>query len=456
MRTGAALCLATVLAACAGPKPGVPPLAAVDVPAVWRGGSGSATQIDADWWRQFGDPVLDGLVAKALERNTDLLTAGTRVAEARAQFRSAASRLAPQLGFDGRGGRSRSVNPFGEGVDQTLATGEFTISYEVDLFGRLSATSDASRKAFEATEFARDGTRITLIATVVSGYALLRGLDEQLSLAEETLKSRQLELDVIRRRSEAGYGSKLELAQAQSALEAAARLVPATRRSISQQENALSVLVGDVPGEIPRGGDLGSMLRIAVPSALPSQLVRRRPDIAEAETRLASTGRSLDAARALFLPSFQISGAGGGVASTLLGDPISLFSLGGSILAPLFQGGKLRAQADAAAARRDAASFAYRATVLEAFEEVENAMTGVARLSQEQNALDRQVAATGLALDLARRRYRSGYASYLEQLVAEQSLLEVRLQALSKRSERMAALISLYRSLGGGWSPNAR
>ncbi|WP_235654738.1 efflux transporter outer membrane subunit [Sphingobium yanoikuyae] len=452
MKAFGALCMVSFLSACAGPRPALPPLAKVTAPERWRESGGVETSIAADWWKLFGDPVLDDLVAKALERNTDLLIAGTKVEEARAQFRSAASRLSPSIALDGRAGRSRSVNPFGVGVDQAQATGELTISYEVDLFGRVSATSDAARKAFQASEFARDATRTSLTATVVSGYALLRGLDEQLLLVEETVKSRELELAVVRRRTEAGYGSKLELAQAQSALEAAARLVPATRRSIAQQENALSVLVGDVPGDIPRGKRVESMLRIPVPGALPSELVRRRPDIAEAEMRLASTDRSLDAARARFLPTFQLSGAGGGVASTLLGDPISLFSLGGSILAPLFQGGELRAQADAAAARRDAAAFAYRGTVLKAFEEVENAMTGVDRLFQEQEALDRQVAATTTALDLARRRYRSGYASYLEQLDAERSLLEVRLQALSIRSERVTAAIALYRSLGGGWT----
>lgn len=452
MRAIAALTLASVLAACAGPRPPLPQLARIEPPAVWRESSGKGTAVDTDWWKQFEDPILDRVVAKALERNNDLLIAGTRVAEARAQFRSAASRLSPSIGIDGRGGRSRTVNPFGQGVDQTQVTGELTVSYEVDLFGRLSATSDASRKAFQATEFAREATRISLIATVVSGYAQLRGMDEQLMLVEKTLMSRELELAVIRRRTDAGYGSRLELMQARSAVEAAARLVPAARRSIAQQENALSVLVGDMPGGIPRGEDLQAMLRIAVPSALPSELVRRRPDIAEAEMRLASTDTSLDAARAGFLPTLQISGAGGGVASNLLGDPISLFSLGGSILAPLFQGGELRAQADAAAARRDAAAFAYRFAVLKAFEEVENAMTGVDRLSEEQDALDRQVIATGTALELARRRFRSGYASYLEQLDAERSLLEVKLQALANRSERMTAVIGLYRSLGGGWA----
>lgn len=451
MKRALASPLLVLLASCAGPRPGMPSGSAVTIPTSWRDQSSVAGRINAEWWLRFEDPVLDRLVRSALERNTDLLVAGARVEEARAQFRSAASRLSPTIGIDGRSARSRSVNAFGMGVDQSQAAGEFTISYEVDLFGRLSATSDASRKAFLASGFARDGTRITLISTVVSGYALLRGLDEQLAIVGETLKSREAELNVIRRRTSSGYGSELELRQAEAAFEATSRLIPSTRRSITQQENALSVLVGDMPGTIERGADLQRLLRIDVPGAIPSELVRIRPDVAEAEMRLASTDRSLDAARAQFMPSFQLSASGGAVASTLLSDPISLFSLGGSVLAPLFRGGELRAQADAAAARRDAAAFSYRATVLKAFEEVENAMTAVRRLNEEESAIERQIAAVTSSVALARRRYRSGYASYLEQIDAERSLLEIELQRVSIRSARATAVVALYRGLGGGW-----
>ncbi|SDA35880.1 efflux transporter, outer membrane factor (OMF) lipoprotein, NodT family [Sphingomonas sp. NFR15] len=425
------------------------------IPTSWREQAGLPGRIAEDWWSRFDDPALGRLVRAALERNTDLLVAGARVEEARAQFRSSASRLSPSIGLDGGSARSRSVNAFGMGVDQSQAAGEVAITYEVDLFGRLSAASDASRKAFLATAFARDGTRISLIATVVSGYALLRGLDEQLAIVADTAKAREAELAVIRRRTAAGYGSQLELRQAEAAYEAASRLIPATRLSVSQQENALSVLVGGMPAAIDRGADLGALLRIEVPSALPSALVRLRPDVAEAEMRLASTDRSLDAARAEFLPNLQLSASSGAVASTLLSDPVSLFSIGGSILAPLFRGGELRAQADVAAARRDAAAFSYRGTVLKAFEEVDNAMTAVSRLTEEEAAIDRQILASSASVELARRRYRSGYASYLEQIDAERSLLETRLQRVSIRSARATAIVTLYRGLGGGWDNRA-
>ncbi len=454
MRPAGAILLAAVLAGCAGPRPGLPAESAVSVPAAWRGGTASNLPIDAEWWRQLGDPALDALVSRAIAGNVDLLVAGTRIAEARAQFRLAASHSLPSVGFGGNAGRTRSVNAFGQGIDQTQASGQFTISYEADLFGRLSANTDASRKALAASEFARDGVRIALISTVVSGYVTLRSLDAQLAIVEDALQSRANELALIRRRYQAGYAGQLELRQAETAYEAAARLVPATRLLITRQENALSLLAGDAPGPIARGSDLDALQRIDVPQALPSALLRQRPDIAEAEMRLASTDRSLDAARAAFMPGFQLSAAGGGVASTLLADPISLFSLGGSILAPLFRGGALRADADAATARRDAAAFAYRKTVLTALGEVEDLMTTLQGLTQEEAALDRQIEANRASLGLAQRRYRAGYASYLDQLDAERSLLDVELQRVGLRSQRLAAVIGLYRSLGGGWQRN--
>lgn len=454
-RAGTAILIAGLLSGCGpGARPELPAQSAVTAPAQWRAGAGATAPIDAEWWRQFGDPALDTLVARARARNVDLLLAGTRIAEARAQFRLAQSHAEPSVGVGGNFGRNRSVNAFGQGVDQNQASGQLSIAYEVDLFGRLSAATDASRKSLIASEFARDGVRITLISTLVSGYVALRGLDAQLAIVEDTLKSREAELALIRRRFQAGYAGQLELRQAEIAYEATARLVPATRLSITRQENALSLLVGDAPGPIARGKPLEALVGIDVPTALPSDLLRQRPDIAEAEMRLAASDRSLDAARAAFMPSFQLSATGGGVASSLLGDPISLFSLGGSILAPLFRGGQLRADADAATARRDAAAFTYRKTVLTAFGEVEDMMATLQRLGEESASLDRQLDANRASFALAQRRYRAGYASYLDQLDAERSLLDAELQRVNLQSQRLASVVGLYRSLGGGWSRN--
>lgn len=451
MRRTLSVFIALLASACAGPKPGLPIGSAVQAPNEWKGGSAASLAIKADWWRQLGDPALDTLVARALAESPDLLIAGAKIAEARAQFRLAASRARPSVALNGSSAESRSVNAFGQGLDQTSGTGQLSIAYEVDLFGRLSAATQAGREGLRASAFASDAVRITLIATVVSGYIDLRGLDAQLRMVSETLESRRAELVVVRRRAVAGYASQLEVQQAQSAYEAAARLVPSTQLAIERQENALAVLVGDAPGAIARGRPIEALTWRSMPQSLPSDLVRQRPDIAEAEARLAATDHSLDAARAAFMPRLSLTAAGGGVTSTALPGAISLFSLGGSILAPLFQGGALRAEADAAVARRDQAAFAYRKTVLVAFREVEDAMSGARLLGAEEEVARRQVEATRATLDLSRRRYRAGYASYLDQLDAERSSLAAELQLVQVRSDRANAVVALYRSLGGGW-----
>lgn len=443
--------LALALSACAGPKPALPTGSSVAVPDGWRT-TGPATAPVADrWWTQFQEPALDALVERALVENVDLLAAGARISEARAQFRLAASQARPSIGLTLGGGPQRTVNPFGQGLDQTLASGEVSVGYEVDLFGRLSAATDARKQAFIASAFARDSIRIALISAVISGYIGLNAMDAQLRIATDTVASRGDELTVLRRRAAAGYASQLDLRQAESAYDSATRLIPATRLAITQQENALSILVGVAPGAIARTGDLDGFGALAIPRTLPANMLRQRPDIAEAEANIVSADRSLDAARAAFMPRVQLSATGGGVASTILQSPISLFSIGGSILAPLFQGGALRANADAATARRDQAAFAYRKAVLGAFQEVEDALAGVDRIGEEQAAATHQVASVSAAVALSRRRYRAGYSSYLDQLDAERSLLDAQLQLIDLRARRLASIVSLYRSLGGGW-----
>jgi multidrug efflux system outer membrane protein len=447
--------VALALSSCAGQRPALPPGAAVSVPADWRVAGAPTHGIEARWWRRFGDPALDALVERGLVKNADLMIAGARIAEARAAFRLAASRARPSLGLSLGGGYGRSVNAFGEGLDQTQASGQLSLAYEVDLFGRLSAATDARRQAYLATAFARGATRIALTSTIVTGYLGLRALDEKLRIATDTVNSRGGELAVLRRRSAAGYSSQLDLRQAEAEYEAARRLIPATRLSVARQEGALSVLVGDPPGDVSRGGDLDRLGAIEVPHSLPAEVLRQRPDVAEAEARIVSADRDLDSARAAFMPRVQLTPSGGGVASSVLTNPISLFSIGGSILAPLFQGGALRADADAAAARRDQAAFAYRRTVLTAFQEVEDALAGVELVGDEQDAAARQVTAVGVAAALSRRRYRAGYSSYLDQLDSERSLLGAQLQLVDLRLNRLTMVVAVYRSLGGGWQPLA-
>jgi len=217
-------------------------------------------------------------------------------------------------------------------------------------------------------------------------------------------------------------------------------------------EGVVSILLGENPRAIERGVGLNRLVAPTTPAGLPSALLRRRPDLAQAERQLAATDRSLDAARGAFLPAVQLTVTGGVVDSSLLAERIDVFSLGGSVLTPLFDAGRLRAQADAAAARRDQAAFAYRRAALNAFREVEDALATVRQTDEQARALERQHSAVAQALALARNRYQAGYSPYLDQLEAQRGLLAVELQQVQARSDRLNASVALFQALGGGWA----
>jgi NodT family efflux transporter outer membrane factor (OMF) lipoprotein len=302
-----------------------------------------------------------------------------------------------------------------------------------------------------ASQAAHDTVRLAVSASAAGGYISLRALDARLALLHDTLEARAESLRVVRRRAETGYAATLDLQQAQADYHATEQLIPATELAIRRQEDALSLLLGENPRAIERGAALDTVALPEVPVSLPSALLRHRPDIAEAELRLVAADRSLDVARDAFLPTIRIGAVGGFVDSTLIGNPVSIFSLGGSILAPIFEGGRLQAQADAAAARRNQAAYAYRKAALSAFRDVEDALAAVERNAAQEAMISAQRDALARVLKTATNRYRAGYSPYLEQLDAQRQLLSAELSRVQSRADRLAALIGLYQSLGGGW-----
>lgn len=439
------------LSACAGPRPVIPAQAAVTAPGQWRTQFVTTTPVTALWWQRFGDPVLTGLVERALANNVDLAVAATRIAEARANERLARAALGPTLTASGSVTESRTTTSPGSGANALSGQPALQAAYEVDLFGRLATLDRAARADLLATQAARDTTALAVAATTASGYITLRALDLRLQTTRDTLVARDEALRLAQRRALTGYTSLLELRQAEAEYQAAAQLVPQVELSISRQENALRVLTGDVPGPVARGRTLAQLTLPAIPSALPSDLLRRRPDLAAAEYRLASADLGLSAARALFLPRINLAGSAGLALSTLLPDPVTLFSIGGSVLAPIFDGGRIRAGAEGAAARRDAAAFAYRGAALVAFREVDDSLAGVRRANEQVGDVELQREAVAEALVLARNRYRAGYASYIEQLDAQRGLLTADLALIQARTDRLTAFVTLYQALGGGW-----
>ncbi|HEX7694693.1 MAG TPA: efflux transporter outer membrane subunit [Sphingomonas sp.] len=448
----AVLLFLPALAACAGP-----PVATVSVPPVtppmsWRTDAGPVAPIDRTWWQSFGDPAMTALIDKALAGNTDIGVAMARVREMEANLALARSQSLPTIDASLAGARSRSVNAFGLPSVQNAAQPQVQAAYEVDLFGRLADQRAAARDAWFASQAARDAVRLSIAAAVANGYITLRGLDARLQVARATLAARAESLRLARSRVGAGYSPKLELQQAEAEYDATAQIVPQIELGIARTEDALSQLAGETPQAIDRGLALERLTVPAIPDDLPSDLLRRRPDVAQAEFQLAASDKNLAVARKRFLPQVRLSAAAGAAFSTLLKDPITIWSVGGSVLAPLFEGGRLTAQANTAAAQRDQAAFAYRRAALTAFREVDDALAGAKRLDEQLTYARSQRDALAEGLRLATNRYREGYSPYLEQLDAQRGLLGAQLSLIQLEADALSARVQVFQAMGGGWT----
>jgi multidrug efflux system outer membrane protein len=457
-RAGGALSVAAALAllqACSS-APTAPTLAA-EVPAAWQGAAdGAAQAIQPGWWQAFGDPVLDDLVQRALAHNTDLRAAAARVAEARAVDDAQRAAAWPTLDFGASAGRSRSISAAtGKPYLATAGQPQFQAAYEVDLWGRVGALDRAAAAQLQASTAAHDSAALGVAATTASSYITLRALDARLDVARRTLAARDAALQLARSRQQRGYSSALDTAQSEAEYRATAQAVPQLELAISKQEHALNLLTGAAPGPVARGRTLEALQMLPVPdTGLPSQLLRRRPDIAAAESQLAASDAQLAAARAQLLPALHLSATLGRISSSALtGDPFTLWSLGGSVLAPLFDGGRLRAQVRASDARRDQVLAGYEKAVLTAFSEVEDQLAAIESLGRQGDEAEAQRRALQEAVRVASNRYREGYASHLDELDAQRNLFSAEQATLQLRADRLAAQVALYRALGGGWQP---
>ena len=425
-------------------------------PEVWRNGPAeSSAELSADWWATFDDPVLTQIVQTALANNTDVAIAATRVAEARGQFHLARAQGRPNVQGELQGVRERDVNPgFGIPEVQTAGAADVSISYDLDLFGRLAKAREAARAGLLASQAAHDNVRLAVAASAASGYITLRSLDARLAILQATRADRAAALKVARRRADAGYASQLDLAQAEADYQATLQLVPAAQLAIARQEDGLSLLLGESPRAIERGLGLAAIALPTIPASLPSALLRRRPDIAAAEQQLVAANHSLDSARAAFMPDVQLSASGGVEGSTLIPmipQAVGVYALGAGVLTPIFDSGRLKAQQEIVAARRDEAAFAYRKSALVAFREVEDALASLKRLQEQEAALDAQRAVLAHTVTLATNRYRAGYSPYLDELDAQRGLLAADLSLVQSRADRLNAAVTLFEALGGGW-----
>lgn len=443
------------LAACAPQIRPAPDAKGAMAPLAWRTNLPSTGAVESDWWKAFGDPRLDALVTQARANNVDVGLAMARVEVARAQERVSRSLLLPSLDANVGASESRSLNAFGTASTGFAAQPVFQASYELDLFGKNRAQVTAAAANSAAMLAAQETTQLAISAATASGYITLLALDARLLVLQETLETRGVALRIAGDRARVGYTSQLELQQAQAEYEATKQQIPAIRAAIVRQENALSVLIGDAPHMIARGGAFSALQRPAVPEILPSELTRQRPDIIQAEYALAAGDARLRSARAQFLPQIRLAASTGAVLSSALDDPVSIWSLGGSLLAPIFNAGRLQGQFDAATAQRDQLAYAYQRTVLIAFREVEDQLAVIKHLDEQEKALAEQRQAVSEVYRHATNRYRAGYSGYLEQIDAQRGLLSVDLALVQLRADRLTAFVALYQALGGGYQPRS-
>ena len=434
------------------------PTSTLRIPPSWRSpvGPGNAQQaVERGWWSAFGDPALSALVDDALRNNGDLAVARSRVAAALARGAIAHAAQLPEIDATAQPARARTLNAFGQPYVTDVYQAGIQASYELDIWGRLARANDAALAAYQAERGSADAAALSIAASVATGYLNLRGLDAQLDLAQATLALRAQSSDLAQRQFQVGYSSRLEWLQAQSEYQATAEQVPPLQRAISQQENNLALLAGRSPGAIVRGRALVDLTAPSVPAGLPSQLLRRRPDIYRAEQNVVAQDANLRAIADQMLPSFKLTVAGGVEnfrLSELVNAPTALWNLALGMAAPLYTGGRLQALTDVAAAQRDEAIYTYENVVRQSFAETENALQAVLRLDQEAVRTMARRDTAGAALDIARRRHAGGYASYLEELDAQRTLYNAQVGLLVLKSRSLVATVDLYRAMGGGWS----
>jgi len=432
---------------------------AVAVPEEFRFQDATAAfEADSEaWWGAFGDPTLDALVDEALANNRDLRIASARVDEAAAIVSGTRAQGLPQVGYAAQGSRQRTSDPGSEpfvGNTRSSLGGALVASWEIDLWGRIARETEAARANLLATDEARRGVVLTLIASVIVGYLNLLDLDERLRISEETVAGRKQYVDLFNVRLRGGVISEFEMSQVLAEYETTLATLPELRRQIALQEDALSVLLGRNPGPIERPATLDTIAMPAVPGGLPSELLTRRPDILQAEQVLVAANASIGAVRAQYFPRISLTSLLG-LASTSLGGLFSgsarTWSFAGEIAGPIYTGGGLEAATAQVLARREQALAAYERTVQNAFRDTEDALVSLQTAGEvEQTQLRRVVALTN-GVRLARERYENGYSDTLDMLDTERGLLSAQLSLTGARADRYRALVSLYRALGGDW-----
>jgi multidrug efflux system outer membrane protein len=410
--------------------------------------------INLKWWKLFIDPVLDTLVTAALYENKDIQITASRIEEARAFLGFTKADAYPKLGFQAGASRGDLLLNFKtDDINNNFFIAP-TLNWELDFWGKFRRSNEAARAELIASEYSHQKVQISLISEVVGTYFLLLDYHQRLEISKWTLESRLHSLDIIQKRFDKGIIPEIDLNQAQIQKEIAAASIPFYERLIAKTENTLSILLGRLPGEITKGMPLNSRTYPPeIPVGLPSSLLERRPDIAEAEYFLKAQNARIGVAASQLLPAISLTGTLG-IASDELktmttGD--AGWSVGANLAGPLFEFGKNLHRIDIEKERTKQAQLNYENMVLFAFKEVEDALVEIYTYKNQLAAVERQYKAAENAAVLSRERYDKGVASYLEVLDSERTLFNAELQLSELRQLYHNAYVELYKALGGGW-----
>ena len=411
---------------------------------------------DQKWWQVFQDKQLQELIHTALQQNYDVRIAATRILQAQARVGIARADQLPTIsgGADALNERNPKIKPQ-PGYDTSANQLDLALAWELDFWGKYRRASEAARANLLATEWAHKAVISTLVSDVATAYFQLRALDLELEISRRTLASRQDSLQLTQRLANGGATSMLDVRQAEQLVSIAAETIPDLERRIEQQENYLSTLLGNNPAPIARGAKLTDQPHLPeIPAGLPSDLLERRPDIRQAEAQLIAANAQIGVAKAAYFPQISLTGSGGFQSSALtnlFNGPSGMWNFGGTLVQPIFNGGRTRSNVKLTEARQQEAVLTYQQTIQQAFRGVSDALVEYRkdrefRQFQQQLALSAQDAA-----HLSEIRYRGGAASYLEVLTNETNSFAAELGLAQAQSNELVALVRIYGNLGGGW-----
>ena len=458
------LTLTGLLAGCAlGPDYKRPP---VTPPDNFRGQATpgeTASLADAPWWEVFGDATLKGLIEEALAGNYNVRIAAARVQQARAQAGVARSEFFPQIGYTASAVQTRGLSnitgtPPSAGASNysTVYLGGATMSWEIDLWGRIRRSNEAAQAQLLASEDGRAAVLLSLVSDVAQAYFELIELDARLVIAKASTDAYQGTYKLFKDRVEFGIASQLQTSRAEGALAQAAASIPDLESQVTAKENQLSTLLGRNPGSIPRGTPLfDQSVMPTVPAGLPSALLERRPDLRRAEAELVAANAKIGVAKAEFFPQLSLTGLVGKASpalSALTAGTSTIWQAGGALTGPLFEGGKIYYNYQATIAAWEEVKWRYEQAVIQAFQEVSSSLAALDKLAGSEEEQIRAVRALEKSVQISTDRYFYGLSSYYEVLEAQQRLYPAQNGQAQLRLGRLLAYVQLYKALGGGWN----